>query len=107
VDRNYSELREFLFSVVLKVTIFDRTRLGLNFCPFLSDFLPCFWAIAVLEDCPACFHRTTVGWLLLTSCFITLLLKVLPGDSFWWGLLLIAAGMAVLFARVHAQLGCG
>lgn len=44
-------------------------------------------------------HRTTIGWSLLSSGIVTLILKVLPFDSLWWGLLLIAAGIAVMVYR--------
>lgn len=44
-------------------------------------------------------YRTTIGWSLLSSGLVTLLLKVLPFDSLWWGLLLIAAGIAVMVYR--------
>jgi hypothetical protein len=44
-------------------------------------------------------YQTTVGWSLLSSGIVTLLLFVLPGDSLWWGLGLIIAGLAVLYIR--------
>lgn len=44
-------------------------------------------------------YRTTIGWSLLSSGIVTLILKVLPFDSLWWGLLLIAAGIAVMVYR--------
>lgn len=44
-------------------------------------------------------YRTTVGWSLITSGIVTLILKVLPGDSLWWGLLLLIAGVAILYIR--------
>lgn len=44
-------------------------------------------------------HRTTIGWSLLSSGMVTLLLKVLPFDSLWWGLLLIVVGAAVMYYR--------
>ncbi len=44
-------------------------------------------------------YRTTIGWSLLSSGIVTLLLKVLPFDSLWWGLLLIAGGIAVMVYR--------
>jgi len=30
-------------------------------------------------------YQTTVGWSLLSSGVVTLLLAYLPGDSVWWG----------------------
>ncbi|WP_165875271.1 hypothetical protein [Natrarchaeobius chitinivorans] len=44
-------------------------------------------------------YRTTLGWSLFTSGIVTLVLKVLPGDSLWWGLLLLALGVVVLYVR--------
>ncbi|WP_168216237.1 hypothetical protein [Halorussus halobius] len=44
-------------------------------------------------------YRTTIGWSLLSSGVVTLLLAFLPGDSLWWGVGLLAAGIAVLFVR--------
>ncbi|MGK7948762.1 MAG: hypothetical protein AB4368_08135 [Xenococcaceae cyanobacterium] len=44
-------------------------------------------------------YQTTVGWSLLSSGLTTLLLKVLPGDSLWWGIALLALGGVVLFVR--------
>jgi hypothetical protein len=43
--------------------------------------------------------RTTIGWSLLSSGIVTLILKVMPPDSLWWGLLLIAVGIAVMVYR--------
>lgn len=44
-------------------------------------------------------YQTTIGWSLLTSGIVTLLLNVLPGDSLWWGIGLLVAGVAVLYVR--------
>ncbi|GAB3039696.1 hypothetical protein [Natronobiforma cellulositropha] len=44
-------------------------------------------------------YRTTIGWSLLSSGIVTLILKVLPGDSLWWGLGLLALGLAILVVR--------
>ena len=44
-------------------------------------------------------YQTTVGWSLLTSGLVTLLLYVLPGDSIWWGIGLLVAGLVVLYIR--------
>lgn len=44
-------------------------------------------------------YQTTVGWSLLTSGIVTLLLFLLPGDSLWWGFGLIVAGLVVLYIR--------
>ena len=44
-------------------------------------------------------YQTTVGWSLLTSGLVTLLLYVVPGDSLWWGIGLLVAGLVVLYIR--------
>lgn len=44
-------------------------------------------------------YRTTVGWSLITSGIVTLLLAFLPGDSVWWGIGLLILGIAVFFVR--------
>ncbi|WP_019507778.1 hypothetical protein [Pleurocapsa sp. PCC 7319] len=44
-------------------------------------------------------YQTTAGWSLITSGITTLLLKVLPGDSLWWGIALLIIGGVVLFIR--------
>ncbi len=44
-------------------------------------------------------YRTTVGWSIFTSGVVTLLLFVLPGDSFWWGIGLLLLGLAILTIR--------
>ncbi|MEA5596174.1 hypothetical protein [Rivularia sp. UHCC 0363] len=44
-------------------------------------------------------YQTTLGWSLLSSGMTTLLLKVLPGDSLWWGVALLVGGIATLFIR--------
>ena len=44
-------------------------------------------------------YRTTLGWSLVSSGIVTLLLKVLPFDSLWWGLGLLLVGIVVLVYR--------
>ena len=44
-------------------------------------------------------YRTTLGWSLVTSGLVTLLLVVLPFPSWAWGVALLAAGIAVLLVR--------
>lgn len=44
-------------------------------------------------------YQTTLGWSLLTSGIVTLLLYVLPGESIWWGIGLLIAGLVVLYVR--------
>ena len=41
-------------------------------------------------------RNTTTGWSLISSGIVTLLLTVLPGDSVWWGLGLLAVGIFLL-----------
>ena len=40
-----------------------------------------------------------MGWSLVTSGIVTLLLKILPWDSMWWGFLFLAVGIAMLYVR--------
>lgn len=44
-------------------------------------------------------YQTTLGWSLLTSGIVTLVLYWLPGDSIWWGIGLLVAGLVVLYIR--------
>lgn len=44
-------------------------------------------------------YQTTIGWSLLTSGIVTLLLAFLPGDSVWWGVGLLLVGIGVLIVR--------
>lgn len=44
-------------------------------------------------------YQTTVGWSLISSGLTTLLLKILPGNSLWWGIAFLAIGITVLFVR--------
>lgn len=44
-------------------------------------------------------YQTTLGWSLLTSGMVTLLLFVLPGESLWWGIGLMIVGVIVLYIR--------
>ncbi|WP_276302426.1 hypothetical protein [Halorussus lipolyticus] len=44
-------------------------------------------------------YQTTAGWSLVSSGVVTLLLAFLPGDSLWWGVLLLAAGIGMLYVR--------
>jgi len=43
--------------------------------------------------------RTTLGWSLISSGIVTLVLGVLPGGDLLWGLLLLALGVAALLYR--------
>jgi len=44
-------------------------------------------------------YRTTVGWSLITSGIVTLLLASLPGDSVYWGIGLLVVGILVFASR--------
>ncbi|WP_336338957.1 hypothetical protein [Haloarcula brevis] len=44
-------------------------------------------------------YQTTLGWSLVTSGLVTLLLWVLPGSDLLWGLLLLALGGVTLYVR--------
>ncbi|MBE9047285.1 hypothetical protein IQ255_23285 [Pleurocapsales cyanobacterium LEGE 10410] len=44
-------------------------------------------------------YQTTAGWSLITSGLTTLLLKVLPGNSLWWGIAFLIIGGGILFVR--------
>lgn len=45
-------------------------------------------------------YQTTIGWSLISSGMVTLLLKVLPGDSLWWGIALLVLGIFIFLRRV-------
>jgi hypothetical protein len=45
-------------------------------------------------------YDTTIGWSLFSSGVVTLLLIWLPGDSLYWGIGLLAVGLAVLSRRL-------
>ena len=44
-------------------------------------------------------YQTTVGWSILSSGIVTLLLAFLPGDSIYWGIGLLIVGAIILFIR--------
>ena len=44
-------------------------------------------------------YQTTVGWSLLTSGIVTLLLGFLPGTDLFWGALLLVVGLVTLYIR--------
>ncbi|NHN42719.1 hypothetical protein G9C85_13920 [Halorubellus sp. JP-L1] len=44
-------------------------------------------------------YQTTVGWSLVSSGLVTLLLAAIPGDSVWYGIVLLVLGLAVLVVR--------
>ncbi|WP_435077526.1 hypothetical protein [Halococcus sp. AFM35] len=45
-------------------------------------------------------YSTTIGWSLFTSGVVTLLLKVAPYDSLYWGIGLLVVGLFVMSRRV-------
>lgn len=44
-------------------------------------------------------YQTTLGWSLVTSGIVTLLLWVLPGSDLLWGALLLVLGGVTLYIR--------
>lgn len=44
-------------------------------------------------------YQTTLGWSLLSSGLTTLFLKIIPGNSLWWGIGLLIAGGVILYLR--------
>ncbi len=44
-------------------------------------------------------HRTTIGWSLITSGIVTLILTYLPYPSFYWGIGLLIVGILVFLTR--------
>lgn len=49
-------------------------------------------------------YQTTIGWSLLSSGLVTLLLGFLPGSDLWWGVGLCVLGVVVLYLRREAGL---
>ncbi|WP_226041803.1 hypothetical protein [Natrinema sp. DC36] len=44
-------------------------------------------------------YQTTIGWSLITSGIVTLLLAYLPGQSWMWGVGLLVLGIVVFAVR--------
>ncbi len=44
-------------------------------------------------------YQTTIGWSLITSGLVTLLLTVLPYPSVYWGVGLLVAGILIFVVR--------
>lgn len=44
-------------------------------------------------------YQTTIGWSLLTSGIVTVILWAIPGDSLWWGVGILILGLIVLYVR--------
>ncbi|EJN59310.1 hypothetical protein SAMN04487950_1205 [Halogranum rubrum] len=45
-------------------------------------------------------YDTTIGWSLVTSGIVTLLLAFLPGDSLYWGIGLLVLGIIIMSRRL-------
>jgi hypothetical protein len=48
-------------------------------------------------------YQTTVGWSLITSGIVTLLLTILPGKSLWWGIAFLVIGIVIFSLRKSAR----
>ena len=48
-------------------------------------------------------YQTTAGWSLITSGLTTLLLKILPGNSLWWGIAFLIIGGAILYLKKNSD----
>jgi len=44
-------------------------------------------------------YQTTVGWSLVSSGIVTLLLGFMPGTDLFWGILLLVVGLVTLYIR--------
>ena len=44
-------------------------------------------------------YQTTIGWSLLSSGIVSIVLWLIPGDSVWWGVGLLILGLIVLYVR--------
>ena len=44
-------------------------------------------------------YQTTIGWSLVTSGIVSLVLWAIPGDSVWWGVGLLVLGLVLLYIR--------
>ena len=44
-------------------------------------------------------YQTKVGWSLVSSGIVTLLLGFMPGTDLFWGTLLLIAGLVTLYIR--------
>ncbi|RBI60384.1 hypothetical protein DMJ13_18905 [halophilic archaeon] len=44
-------------------------------------------------------YQTTIGWSLVSSGIVSLILWFIPGKSVWWGIGLLVAGFVVLYIR--------
>ena len=44
-------------------------------------------------------YQTTIGWSLLSSGIVSIILWLIPGNSVWWGVGLLFLGLIVLYIR--------
>ena len=44
-------------------------------------------------------YQTTIGWSILTSGIVTILLWAVPGDSLYWGIGMLVLGLVILIVR--------
>jgi hypothetical protein len=44
-------------------------------------------------------YQTTIGWSLVTTGIVSLILWLIPGNSVWWGIGILVLGIAVLYVR--------
>jgi len=44
-------------------------------------------------------YQTTIGWSLVSSGIVSIILWLIPGDSVWWGVGLLVLGIIVLYIR--------
>jgi hypothetical protein len=44
-------------------------------------------------------YQTTIGWSLVSSGIVSIILWLIPGDSVWWGVGLLILGLIVLYIR--------
>ena len=44
-------------------------------------------------------YQTTIGWSLVSSGIVSIILWLIPGDSVWWGVGLLVLGIVVLYIR--------
>ncbi|ESP87383.1 hypothetical protein [Candidatus Halobonum tyrrellensis] len=44
-------------------------------------------------------YQTTVGWSLVTSGIVSIVLWLIPIESVWWGVGMLALGLLILYVR--------
>lgn len=45
-------------------------------------------------------YQTTIGWSLVSSGIVTLLIDFFPGDSFYWGIAFLVLGVIIMSRRL-------